>query len=238
MKNYLLVFVIVFLVISNQTFSQSLSVGIIDGTFKSTIKCKSISYIAVSNIGRVRNTGIFLNFSFNKNISIQTELYKKNNGAVIRTVGIDGGGLSGNYDMTYCTIPVLGDLEFGKTIKFHCYTGLYFDFLNSAKNKTTVHTDFSPVPYQIDASYDPTNEFRKFGNGCMFGLGIKFPLTKKVGVFIDSRYTTSFTKSVKDNIVYEDYHLIEAIKDGHFNSFSVNWGITYRFELKKLTGSK
>ena len=136
----------------------------------------------------------------------------------------------GVYKMTYITIPLLANIEIGKSFKFYGYGGLYMSFLNSAKNQTTAVTSSLSVPWQLDHSYDPTSEFYSSEKGALFGLGIKIPLCSKVQFLIDTRYETGFTKAARDDIEYKYYHVICGFKDVYNRSVSVNWGILYRFK--------
>ncbi len=213
--------------------AQEISVGILHSIYKNTLHCKSISNVVIDNVGWDKNFGIILKFSINKNLFLQTEFTKRRNAIIIgSSPEISGGGFTGRYEMTYFTIPVIAGIEFGRSFQISCYTGLYFNFLNNAHNKIIYTSTASPQGYQYDHSYDPENELRKFGTGPVFGLGVKIRLCCRVWISVDSRYETGFTKAVNDIHEYEAFHLIRALEDIYFHSFSANWGIIYGFGKK------
>lgn len=236
MKKFKTILIIIMLVISNITYAQRISIGIKDGISRSDIRFQykdfnDLYYFGVNSLKGGRNYGLMLNYQITNFFSIQSELYHSERGFEFNLfTDMDGGpGVLGNYKMNYITIPLLANFEIGKSFKFYGYAGLYISFLNSAVNQITVTSFSSSYIMQYDHSYDPTSEFNKSELGALFGLGIKIALCNKVKLFVDTRYETGLTKAARDDTEYGDYHVIGAFKDVYNRSFSVNWGIIYRF---------
>ncbi|RLD29059.1 MAG: hypothetical protein DRI73_11185 [Bacteroidetes bacterium] len=235
MKKLKTILIIMLFVVSNITYAQRISIGIKDGISRSDIKFEykdfnDSFYFAADNLKGGRNYGLMLNYQITNFFSIQSELYHSEKGFEFNLcTDLDGGsGIYGSYKMNYITIPLLANFEIGKSFKFYGYAGLYMSFLNSAKNQITI-ASIAPPDYHHDYSYDPTSELYKKESGALVGLGVKIPLCNKFKLFIDTRYETGLTKAARDDIEYGDYHVIGVFKDVYNRSFSVNWGIFYRF---------
>ena len=240
MKKLKKILIIMLFVISNITYAQRISIGIKDGISRSDIRFQykdfnDLYYFGVNSLKGGRNYGLMLNYQITNFFSIQSELYHSERGFEFNLfTDMDGGpGVLGNYKMNYITIPLLANFEIGKSFKFYGYAGLYMSFLNSAVNQITVTSFSSSYIMQYDHSYDPTSELYKNESGALVGLGVKIPLCNKVMLFVDTRYETGLTKTVRDEIEYEHYHVICTFKDVYNWSVSVNWGIFYRFKSPK-----
>ena len=230
-KKNKVVLIILMLALSNIAYSQNLSIGIKDGLSRSDIKFQNNNYRSNSLKGG-RNYGLMLNYQITNFLSVQSELYHSDKGfKFYRDLpsGYTGGGLHGNYKMSYTTIPLSANFEIGKSFKFYGYGGLYISFLNSAGNQITLVSNSIPDLHH-DLSYDPTSEFNRSDKVALFGLGVKIPLCNKVKLFVDTRYETGITKAVNENAEFGDYHVIGDFKDVYNRSFSISWGILYRFK--------
>ena len=232
--------IIIMLVISNISFAQRISIGIKDGINRSDIKFdykdfNDSYYFRADNLKGGRNYGLMLNYQITNFFSIQSELYHSDKGFEFyeNSKMLGDGSIYGNYKINYITIPLLANFEIGKSFKFYGYAGLYISLLQSARNQITVTSFGSSYIMQYDHSYDPTSELYKNESGALVGLGVKIPLCNKVMLFVDTRYETGLTKTVRDEIEYEHYHVICTFKDVYNWSVSVNWGIFYRFKSPK-----
>ncbi|VAW24502.1 hypothetical protein MNBD_BACTEROID01-2176, partial [hydrothermal vent metagenome] len=129
--------------------------------------------------------------------------------------------------MNYITIPLIGCYELGKKVKYYGCAGLYADFFVSVENHNT-STSFATSPStHYDHSYDAKDDFNDMGLGYLVGLGVKIPLCDRVNFFVESRYASGLTKTVKDDREMEGYRIPESIKGIYNYAFSLNWGILF-----------
>ncbi len=181
--------------------------------------------------------GLIINYQLSKYIILQTEFNYEMKGFDFGQ-SLMGGGLEGNYSMSYLTIPIIAHFEIGKNVKYYGYTGVYFGFLIKAENYTSLTSLTTPGLVVYDLSYDPTNVFNKNEFGGLVGLGIKFPLCEKVYFFIDTRYNFGLTKAAKNtDFDYESNHWYADSPDNFQNvynrSLSISLGILFKLNKKK-----
>lgn len=76
-----------------------------------------------------------------------------------------------NFQLNYITVPVLATWHFGRTRNWYLNFGPYVGFLLSA-NETATNTDVKSAFNSTDA-------------GIALGIGVKFPITNKLTLFIE-----------------------------------------------------
>jgi len=235
-KVYLFLLIVVLpQVLSSQQFSIGLKDGVTISGINGRYDFKNFENTDIENaVGHC--FGFILNYQLNKYFILQVEINYENKGFEFGE-SLLGGGLEGYYSMSYLTIPVIADFEFGKHIKYYGYAGVYIGFLTKAENYTSLSSTSSSELIVYDLSYDPSNVFNKYEFGGLIGLGIKFPLCEKVKLFIDSRYNFGLTRAAKNtDFDYESNHWYPDSPDNFQNvynrSLSISLGILFKLKNK------
>ena len=129
--------------------------------------------------------GAFLQYNFNQNFSLRTNIAFERKGSSFRAQSYDiNGNLIGtvtrkeNFD--YLTMPLLIRATMGKKINYFVNTGPYFAYL---LKQTTVNKGDN-IP---NTSTDNTLFFQPFDAGISLGLGISIPIKTKFAISFEAR---------------------------------------------------
>lgn len=167
----------------------------------------STKLIDKSNLQRSINffpgkVGFAFNCRIKNYLSFQTELSYVREGYNVKYT-VDNEPLKDSVKLDYLTIPVSLFFKTGGNIKFNGFIGGYFSVLLRSK------TDwFYDVKYQV---YDC---------GAFVGVGVEFPLSQKVNMFVQTRY--------KQGLCYIDKWNLNQMN----NSIEALVGVTYFFNDK------
>jgi outer membrane scaffolding protein for murein synthesis (MipA/OmpV family) len=133
------------------------------------------------------HAGVFGNYSFNENVSLQAELNYDQKGCQTKDI-------TGKYD--YLSVPVLFNYSLGKSWKtplsFNIYAGPYASFLVNAK--TEIDTE------EISETIDMKDDTENTELGTIIGFGVKYPV-KESSLLFNIRLglgLTSFDKNDTD----------------------------------------
>ena len=159
LKTILIIFL--FFMVNNIIFAQNISIGLKNGINKSTVKAGDIGHNKVISI-KGDNFGLIVNYKFSGLVFLLTGLDFEQKGFEFKQYYSPGyigdGSYWGMYKLKYITIPLLANIEFGKSIKYYGYTGLYMSLLSNAENRTTVSIiGGHGILWTYDHSYDPTS---------------------------------------------------------------------------------
>ena len=86
------------------------------------------------------------------------------------------GGL--HFHMNYITVPVMANWHFGRTRNWYLHFGPYVGFLASA-NATSGGGSLN------NQAIDIKDQLNSVDGGLALGIGVKFPLTKNVSLFLE-----------------------------------------------------
>jgi opacity protein-like surface antigen len=119
------------------------------------------------------NLGVTGDYYFTDHWSLKAKLlYDQKGWGNGYLVGSDGSQITGiNFKLDYLTLPVVASFHFGRLRNFYIDFGPYLGVLLSAS----------------DNNSDPTvkSYFNNADFGFDFGIGVKFPISKKVKFFIE-----------------------------------------------------
>jgi len=232
---------LLFIFLSSFLFAQNLSIGLKDGVSWSSIN-GSYNFANFDNsvIEKVtgHSFGLIINYQISNHFVLATELNIDERGFDFKIdPDYNGGGYWGNYNMKYLTIPLAINYQFGNSIKYYGYTGIYMSILLKAENQTSFATSATSTLRIYDYSYDPTDEFNKYEFGGTVGIGIKIPVCKEVSFIIDTRYNFGLTKAAKNTEYNYDPNLWGRGDPNNFQNVynrSINFslGVLYKINNK------
>ncbi len=228
---FLLIFSLAFTYIS----AQNLSIGFKDGIGWANAHYRNdggflYKFDKKSNL---RNSGILASYKIKKYLSLLTEIDYQAKGFEFTSQTL-GGSYHADFTLDYLSIPLFAQYQFGNTIKYYGYLGLYTDLLISVENQNT-SSSTEPVGNIIKydhSDYDASVDFNKVNLGYLLGLGLKFQLFNNVNLFLDGRYMHGLTRSVKGERTIFAYRIPEALKDITLYCISVNWGVYFNIPGK------
>jgi outer membrane autotransporter protein len=82
-----------------------------------------------------------------------------------------------NISADYITVPIMANWHFGKTRNWYLNFGPYAGFLLDAKRSIT----YAGVKY----SGSMKSRFNKVDGGVAYGVGVKFPVAKKIKFYME-----------------------------------------------------
>jgi hypothetical protein len=132
-------------------------------------------------------TGDFsLEYHFNKFVSILPGISYNEKGNVVSTLYTDTAGnplatADVKTKLKYLNVPLLIRFSFGNRFKFYFNTGPYLGLLQSAKTMTPSIANIEALEIDIDSTLK-TQEW-----GISAGLGIAFPITKRLNIGVELR---------------------------------------------------
>ncbi|MES2486519.1 MAG: porin family protein [Bacteroidota bacterium] len=128
--------------------------------------------------GLIWEPNIFVSaaYNFNPKWALKAKVYydSKGSGDGIKKASVTGGqNANGVYfPLKYITVPITAQLSWGREKNWYASGGGYVGFLLSAKENF--------------ANTDLKNEFSSTDAGISLGLGLKFPLSKSLKLFIEA----------------------------------------------------
>ena len=144
-----------------------------------------------------------------------------------------------NYN-SYIQLPLMGHFMFGgKRLKGFLNAGIYGGYWTTGKvkgvmpnildNVDNVTSTSSVYNYNNPYSYDEKYRFdsrkdNRFEMGWVAGLGISYEVTKKIGVFAESRLLYGFTDQQKN------YEINQVPR--YNTTYGINAGVLYHFSKK------
>lgn len=85
-----------------------------------------------------------------------------------------------DFNLNYFTIPVEAEWHFGRKRNWYLHLGPYAGFLLNAK--------------ATDLDLDATEEFKTTDFGVAFGIGVKFPISDKLKLYVEYDEQTGFSE--------------------------------------------
>jgi opacity protein-like surface antigen len=133
------------------------------------------------------NFGFSAEYHFSDRWSIKGKLiYDQKgwgNGYITTTDGTTFDGV--DFQLNYLTVPVMASWHFGRSRNWYLHFGPYAGFLLSAKE--------SPDNLDVKDIFNSTDF------GVAFGIGVKFPITNNVKLFIEEDGQGGISDIIKDN---------------------------------------
>src|SRR5690554_2721810 len=161
--------------------------------------------------------GLFLQFNFNKNLSLRTNIAFERKGSEATIRGFDFFGnwvdeedVKVNYD--YLTMPILARVTFGKRVKYFVNAGPYFGYV--LKQNMVIKSSIAPTRNE-----DGTSMSKRYDIGFSTGLGASVPILSNV----------SLSFEVRNNLGLINTSSVEVYNDGTVKTNSTNFliGISY-----------
>jgi opacity protein-like surface antigen len=195
--------------IANAQISKGFELGANIGYNTSTIQ-QFDYYDKSGEIGGV-NLGFSAEYYFSENWSIKGKLtYDQKgwaDGYIIEDTSPAGGGTSVvngiQFNLNYLTVPVMASWHFGRARNWYLHFGPYVGFLLSASDNNN------------DGNVKPLFNSTDFGFDA--GIGVKFPVAKKVKLFIEA----DGQSGIPNIVVQNGASSLESERS------SLNFGVTF-----------